>query len=57
MVISLAAVVGDSIGFQLGRKLGRGWLALSLTAVDTFRHNRARRKRKGQKSERQWHST
>jgi membrane protein DedA with SNARE-associated domain/membrane-associated phospholipid phosphatase len=27
MVISLAAVVGDSIGFQLGRKLGRGWLA------------------------------
>ncbi len=27
MVISLAAIVGDSIGFQLGRKLGRGWLA------------------------------
>ena len=27
MVISLAAIVGDSIGFQLGRKLGWGWLA------------------------------
>ena len=26
MVISLAAIVGDSIGFQLGRMLGRGWL-------------------------------
>ena len=26
MVISLAAIAGDSIGYQLGRRLGRGWL-------------------------------
>jgi undecaprenyl-diphosphatase len=25
-VVALAAVVGDSIGFELGRRLGRGWL-------------------------------
>ncbi|MBE0617216.1 MAG: DedA family protein [Proteobacteria bacterium] len=25
-VVSLAAVLGDSIGYQLGRHLGRGWL-------------------------------
>lgn len=26
MVISLAAIVGDSIGYQMGRQLGWGWL-------------------------------
>jgi membrane protein DedA with SNARE-associated domain len=25
-VVSLAAIVGDSVGFELGRRLGRGWL-------------------------------
>jgi undecaprenyl-diphosphatase len=25
-VVSLAAVIGDSIGYELGRRLGRGWL-------------------------------
>jgi membrane protein DedA with SNARE-associated domain/membrane-associated phospholipid phosphatase len=26
LVISLAAILGDSIGYELGRQLGRGWL-------------------------------
>ncbi len=25
-VVALAAIVGDSVGFELGRRLGRGWL-------------------------------
>lgn len=26
IVISIAAILGDSIGYELGRRLGRGWL-------------------------------
>ncbi len=26
VVVALAAIVGDSVGFELGRRLGRGWL-------------------------------
>src|SRR3954471_17232162 len=26
IVIAVAAVIGDTIGFELGRRLGRGWL-------------------------------
>ena len=25
-VVAVAAIVGDSVGYELGRKLGRGWL-------------------------------